>query len=136
MPSEAGRRVTLAARYMRHSLAVTPCVLVLLAGCHVWRRSPDTLAQPLEERARVQLWSRGNAYVVHGVRVRGDSVTAVPYWLPPNCDSCALRLPLTLVDSVRIQRSAEGPTIALTTVLVGIGATIIWFLESLAHYGT
>jgi hypothetical protein len=42
---------------------------------------------------------------------------------------------LTKVDSVRIQESAERPTVALTVVLVGIGVTILVFLESLAAYG-
>jgi hypothetical protein len=68
--------------------------------------------------------------------VRGDSVIAVPYWLPSNCDSCAIRLPVSVVDSVRIQQSAEGTTIGLTVVLVGIGVAIIWFLETLSHYGS
>lgn len=118
---------------MRPGRAAVTCILVLLAGCHVWRRSPETLARPLEERARVQLWSRGVSYIVHGVRVRDDSVIAVPYWLPPHCDSCAVRLPLALVDSARVLQSADVRTVALTTVLVGIGVVIIGFLEALSH---
>lgn len=69
--------------------------------------------------------------MVHGVRVRADSVIAVPYWLPPSCDSCAYRLPLTLIDSVRIYQVSEGRTAAL---VLGISAAIIWLAHAYAGY--
>jgi hypothetical protein len=46
---------------------------------------------------------RGNAHQVHGVLVVGDSVTAVPFIRPPDCDSCALRVALHDVDSVQVR---------------------------------
>ena len=103
--------------------AAAPCIAVLLAGCHVWRQIPDPLGEPLKPQARVEIWSQGNNYLVHGVRARADSVIAVPYWLPTNCDSCAYRLPLTRIDSVRVYQVSEGRTMAL---VLGIGAALIW----------
>jgi hypothetical protein len=117
---------------VRHGRAAIGCVLVLLAGCHLWRRDPQALVQPLGERTRIQLWSRGEVRVVHGVRVRGDSVVAVPYWLPPRCDSCAVRLPLSLVDSVRVQQPAATRTLILEGGLLAVGITIVWIAVEIA----
>jgi hypothetical protein len=40
---------------------------------------------------------------VHGVTIEGDSVRAVPFFRPPNCDSCAIRVALRDVDSVQVE---------------------------------
>jgi hypothetical protein len=61
------------------------------------------LESGLEPRDQVRVWVRGEGHQVHGVQVRGDSVTAVPFIRPPTCDSCALRFARTDIDSVQVR---------------------------------
>jgi len=60
---------------------------LLLGACHTWVTDRQALGRPFPERARVLLWVRGEDHESHGVRVRGDTVYAVPYWRPSGCDS-------------------------------------------------
>jgi hypothetical protein len=117
---------------VRQAQVVVGCVLVFLAGCHSWRSDPQVLVHPLGERTLVQLWSRGEVHVVHGVRVHGDTVVSVPYWLPPSCDSCSVRLPLSLLDSVRIQQAATTRTFILESGLLAAGIAMVWIAVAIA----
>jgi hypothetical protein len=78
-------------------------MLSLLASCDGWRGRDGVLGQSLAPRAQVRLWVRGTVHQVHGVRVVGDSVTAVPFIRPLACDSCALRVALHDIDSVQVR---------------------------------
>jgi hypothetical protein len=55
---------------------------------------------------------RGEAHQVHGVRLLGDTVIAVPFDQPPTCDSCALRFARADIDSVQVRASTWGPSLA------------------------
>jgi len=72
------------------------------AGCATWQGRPHVLESPLGQRDQVRLWVRGEGHQVHGVQVRGDSVIAVPFIRPPECDTCAVRFARADVDSVQV----------------------------------
>ena len=111
-------------------LIVVLCAVI--GGCHSWHRHPTMLTQPIDERTRVQLWYGGAAQVVHAVRVREDSVEAVPYWLPPDCDSCAVRIPVSLIDSVRVQRDSPSRTALLGTALLVVTLFAFYLADGLS----
>jgi hypothetical protein len=115
-------------RPLRAALALV--LACTLSGCSVWHRSDDGLAQPRAARDRVQLWIGTRAYEVHGVAVRGDSVSAVPLWQPPTCDSCRLNFALADVDSVRAQ-DVSGEAILIGGVAV-IALIIVYIRGGLA----
>ena len=96
---------------------------IAFASCTSWQARPLSMLQaPLSARDRVELWSRGHSFDVHGVVVRGDSVQAVRYFQSLSCESCMLRLALRDIDSVRVQRYEGGQTGGLTVgfLLVGL----------------
>jgi hypothetical protein len=74
-----------------------------LASCDGWRGRPGVLSGSPAPRAQMRLWVRGTVHQVHGVRVAGDSLTAVPFIRRPDCDSCALHLALRDIDSVQVR---------------------------------
>jgi hypothetical protein len=57
---------------------------------------------------------------MHAVRVHADSILGVPYWLPPDCDSCTVRFPLSGVDSIRVQDADKVRTTLLITAITGV----------------
>jgi hypothetical protein len=70
--------------------------------------------------------------VVHGVRVVGDSVWAVPYWKPPDCDSCTVRIARSAIDSVRTHTTDDvrsAVAVGVVAVLLGI---VLWLFSGLA----
>lgn len=116
---------------MRRAITV---LAFCLTGCHYWLNDPAALTQPIPERDRVEIWTRGQSYEAHGVRTRGDSLRFVPYWRPPDCDSCATILPLAAVDSIRVQRPDETRT-AITAVLVtAYVAFSFWVMVTFSGY--
>ena len=57
---------------------------------------------PLPARQQVQVWASGQVLRLHGVIVRADSVSGVPFFKPLDCDSCRVGIPRAEVDSLRI----------------------------------
>ncbi|MFL5530360.1 MAG: hypothetical protein ACJ8BC_00045 [Gemmatimonadales bacterium] len=55
----------------------------------------------LKPRQEVEIWRGSQATTLHGVQVRSDSLTGVPLWRPPDCDSCRVVMPLGDIDSLR-----------------------------------
>ena len=100
-------------------------------ACRGWHREPigPTLAA-LRPRDEVELWVAGRAYAVHGVLVGGDSVSAVPSLLPPECTSCALHFAFGSIDSVRVPVHSRGRThqLATSVVVVSLGAVVVYVL--------
>ena len=100
-------------------LLATAC----LTACGTWRASEAVLQDPIPARKTLQLWSGGRAQSVHGVRVLGDSVRAVPRWRPPECDSCAVYHSRAAIDSVRVRV----PVVWRTALLVGTITAAVGF---------
>ncbi len=97
--------------------------LMSLAACTSWRTQPLKLLQrPLRPRDRVQIWSRGEAYDVHGVVVRGDSVWAVRFFQPVDCQRCRLVFAVRDVDSLRMQQPDHRRSAGLA---IGLVATVL-----------
>jgi hypothetical protein len=57
-----------------------------------------------------------------------DSLTGVPFHLPPDCDSCRVGLPRATVDSIRLGSQERGAlrSIGLGYVAVGVAAVLIY----------
>jgi hypothetical protein len=85
-------------------------VVTCLTSCTAWRLAPDRLDTPVPIREPVEIWSQGRNSIVHGVRLRGDTVRAVPRHRHPECDTCAIFFPLSEIDSVRSRRFSKGRT--------------------------
>jgi len=84
---------------------------------------------------RFELWTRGHAYEVHALRMFGESLVAVPFWKPPSCDTCSIRLSLAEIDSVRVEKDAPGKTIVLTTVLLAVTLYCVALITALSALG-
>ena len=101
-----------------------------LSACTSWHRNDARLAEPLAPRDRVQIWTGTTAHDVHSVVLQGDSLTAIPSWKPPNCDSCRVAFARADVDSVR-SVDVSGETVLISGVAL-IAAFIIVLYRGLA----
>ena len=120
MPFHAARR---AARFL---LLATLCACV-----NTWQARPGVLAGPLGPRERARLWVRGQGHELHGIRVVGDSVVAVPFFRPPSCDSCALRFALRDVDSVQVLVADQRATITAAVLATVLLVPLLYYLSQL-----
>jgi hypothetical protein len=103
-----------------HRFLIGPALTLLLGACTTWGHAGvEVLAQPVPERRPLEVWSGGQRYDVHGVRVVGDSVAMVPHWKPPACDSCRIVLSRAAVDSVRVRVHSPARTVVLAGILGG-----------------
>ena len=93
-------------------LAFAAWLLSASACTWTWQGRSYLLNGRLGLGDQVRLWVRGEAHQVHGVRVLGDTVIAVPFDRPPTCDSCALRFARADIDSVQMRASTWGPSLA------------------------
>ena len=108
---------------MRNAIVVLLCAV--LSGCQTWHRDSAALIRTYRPHDQLQVWTRGVAYLVHGVRVSGDSLVAVPIEAPADSARFAIRLPLSLVDSIRAQRPDQSRTLLLQFAVSG---TIAWIV--------
>ena len=98
-------------------------LLLTLEACALgWRRirlPEDTVFAP---RQQVQLWEGVSPRVLHAVRVTRDSLRGIPFHDQPKCDSCAIALSRSAVDSVRLgnQENRGLFTVAIITVFTVI----------------
>jgi hypothetical protein len=112
---------------MRRRMMV-PAAAMVLAGCAAgpgWSRIPQGDLPPLPVREQAQVWSRGHSQQLHGIRVTRDSISGVPFFQDPRCDSCRVSLARAEVDSVRV----GGPGMdAAGATLAGLGVGLFVFL--------
>jgi hypothetical protein len=72
------------------------------AGCGAgWHRIDPVAPSGLPKRQQVQVWRNRNAVRLHALRLGTDSISGVPYHLPPDCASCRVTIPTASVDSLR-----------------------------------
>ena len=95
---------------------------MLVAGCHSLRlKLPlDALPEGADPRTQYQVWSGGASQRLIALRVTDDSVSGVPYWKSPECDSCRVGMPRTAVDSIRGPGFDPNKTLVLGLVLAPI----------------
>ena len=79
----------------RHRILVITGGILLLSGCTALREPVPIEALPTiaEPRAQYQVWSHGSPQVLIALRTTADSLSGVPYWKPPTCDSCRVANP-------------------------------------------
>ena len=101
--------------------------VISLSACTSWRRSDGLLAEPIASRDRVQVWIGRTAHDVRGVKVQGDSLSAIPAGKPLNCESCRVGFARADVDSLRTADDSGG-----TIVIVGAAtlALLILYLKA------
>ena len=101
-----------------------------LSACTFWHRNDARLTEPLAPRDRVQIWIETTAHDVHSVVLQGDSLTAIPYWKAPDCDSCRVAFARADVDSVR-SVEVSGETVLISGVAV-IALLLVVIYQGLA----
>lgn len=92
------------------------CAALLCGGCSSWRNGKplDAIPMPADPTQRLEVWSKGEKWELHALRIDGDTLRGVRWWHDPACDSCQVALPASAVDSVRTSSYDGGETGALT----------------------
>jgi hypothetical protein len=88
------------------------------------------LTQRLAPRDQVRLCVRGDCRQVHGVRVFGDSVSAVPYFKAPTCDSCEIHYALRDLGAVQTRGVDRDKTIVFVIVL----SPVLLLFYAISHF--
>jgi hypothetical protein len=115
---------------MRSWRATAVTALWLASACGAgWRRQELSPERQLPARQQVQLWLGPQARVLHAVIVGPDSVSGVPFNLPPECDSCRVTVARSTVDSMRLGNQERGAlrSLGLGYVAIGVAALILYF---------
>jgi hypothetical protein len=105
-------------------------VLQVATACGAgWRREELGLERRLPSRQQVQLWVGPETRVLHGVIVEPDSLSGVPFHLPPDCDSCRVSVARSAVDSIRLGNQERGAlrSIGLGYLALGVAAVVLYF---------
>lgn len=99
---------------------------LLIAGCTSLRSTVplERVAAEAEPRTRYQVWSGGTPQVLISLRVSTDSVSGIPYWRSPACDSCRVALPRAAVDSIRQRGFDPNKSLLATIILTPI--IVLW----------
>ena len=104
--------------------------LWLVSACGAgWHREELRPERRLPARQQVQLWSGHQARVLHAVMLGPDSVSGVPFHLPPACDSCRVVVARSAVDSMRLGNQERGVlrSLGLGYVALGVAALVLYF---------
>ncbi len=103
------------------------CLALLLIGQGCWTRS-RRLDQPTPIRPgdTVWIWSGGKGVRCHDVIMSPDSVTGIPYSVPPGCDDCRYRIPMTEVDSIVDVRRGVTQYLAGAAVLYALFKWVVF----------
>ena len=93
---------------------------LMLGGCSSFNQNipvagiPD---RPATER-RFQVWTKGESFELHAVRMTPDTLAGVLFWQDPACDSCRVAIPRAEIDSVRTLGFDGGETGILSILLI------------------
>ncbi len=108
--------------------AITALWLASACGAG-WRRQELSPERRLPARQQVQLWQGQQSRVLHAVVVGPDSVSGVPFQLPPECDSCRVTVARSTVDSMRLGNQERGAlkSVGLGYLALAASALILYF---------
>ena len=82
---------------------------LLLGGCGAgWHRLDDLTPRTLPTRTQVQVWEGRHHRLLHAGTLGPDSITGVPFTMPPDCDSCRVSIAMGDVDSLRVGNKERG----------------------------
>lgn len=119
----------------RRAIAAAVAATLLISGCSAqWRRVPVATSGAYPARQRLQVYHERRVEDWHSVRLGADSISGVPFFRPPTCDSCRVALPRTQVDSVRAGNpgAAVGRTVAVVAVVTAL--LMAWVCSHLCGY--
>jgi hypothetical protein len=108
---------------------IAALALWLVSGCGAgWRQEELSPVQELPARQQVQVWQGRGSQVLHSVLVSPDSVTGVPFHLPPECDSCRIAVARNTVDSMRLGNRERGAlkSFGAGYVALGVAALLLY----------
>src|SRR3954468_676104 len=110
--------------HLSRSIGITILLLAGTSGCGAgWHRVEEPPPSAFRPRDQVQVWQDGKAILLHGVRLKSDTLSGVPFTQPPTCDSCRVHLGLTGVDSLRVGNKERG---FFRTVGLVMGIGLVW----------
>jgi hypothetical protein len=97
--------------------------------------APERVVMPpapasFKPRQELEVWQGREAITLHGVRITGDSLTGVPAWKPPACDSCRVAVPVSAIDSIRTVDNERAWMLAASLPFVALGAVAVIFALS------
>ena len=94
-------------------------LLVSLTCCTPWSRTRPPFPAEYPTRRQVKVWTATQSVRLHSVRFRNDTLSGVPFTLPPDCDSCRVSLAMTAIDSIQTGGSDTGPILlAMTPIAI------------------
>jgi hypothetical protein len=103
---------------------------VLDCACAPQRVVLPTAPASFKPRQELQVWQGREAVTLHGVRITGDSLSGVPVWKPPDCDSCRVSIPVRGIDSIRTAHNERAGMLAASIPFVALGALGVIFALS------
>ena len=89
--------------------AVGLIMLALTASCSAeWRTiMPEHVAR-YGQRDQMEVWQHGESMRWHAVVVDSTNVSGIPFYQPPDCDSCRITVARSSVDSIRVGHPMNG----------------------------
>jgi len=112
----------MASRVMPHSSLLA--LLALAVGCHSeWRPRLEEPAS-IKPSDAVMIWSSGTVEKWHGVVIKSDSVSGIPYETSLHCDRCRRTMPLVLVDSMKVRHAIDAKTALIVTGVVAAALVV------------
>jgi hypothetical protein len=76
-------------------------------------------------RQEIEIWRGSQAITLHGVHVLEDSLSGVPLWQRPECDSCRIAVPLEGIDSLRMVDTERAWMILAGLPFAALGAVVV-----------
>ena len=94
------------------------------AGAPTWVPVPPAPAT-FAPRQEIEVWHGGKATTLHGVQLTGDSLTGVPLFQSPACDSCRVTLPVQAIDSLRRVETEQAWMLTTALPFLALGAMVV-----------
>ena len=107
--------------------------LVLTACGAGWQRVDPPAPSPFPVRQQVQFWMGPRTRVLHAVVVGPETLSGVPFHLPPTCDSCRVAISRSAVDSMRLGNLERGAVRGFRTGFVVLAVASVLLYYSVDH---
>jgi hypothetical protein len=119
---------------MKRILLETVILAAVTSGCSSWGngRPLDAIPMPADPASRYEVWSKGERWELHALRIDGDTLRGVRWWHEPSCDSCQVAIARGAVDSVRTSNYDGGETGAMALFILPF-AVVAYIAYALAH---
>jgi hypothetical protein len=110
-----------------HRSVIRIALLLLSASCTSYGSSMPVSAIPMpaDPASRYEVWSGGESWQLHALRIDGDTLRGVRWWHEPTCDSCQVALATSAVDSVRTPSIDGGKSASLALFVIPF--VVVWW---------